>query len=447
MPVKNYEAAKYSTIPNGMQLLNVIRDNASAQYKEWVPVATQDNIADVGNPILQYEAAKNEFLAALANRIGLVIASSKSYNNPLKPFKKGLMTLGETVEEYFVNISKAEPYYLENDMGMTDCEDAFKRRIPDVKTAFHKRNRQDKFAKSVSNDDLRTAFLSYQNVEDLVSRIIESLYTSDEFSEFLLMKNVLFEAGRRGALYTVPIADYRTSQDEAKKSITTIRGNALNMTFMSDKYNYMGVMTHTPIEDQIIFILTSFAASVDVEVLASAFNMDKTQFLGARIILDDFGGLENEGVVAIAVDREWFMVFDTYFSMTEIYNPARLYWNYFLHHWQILSYSPFKNAIAYTTQTPTVTDVTISPTTSTVAQATGGTATFTATVTGDGLVSPNVTWTPSVDGLTLVEDKDTHSVTVTVPANFQTTPITITATSVTDTTKTATATITVTPSA
>lgn len=194
MPTKSkYAMAEYSSIPRGIDILNVIRSDASPQYQERVPVATQENIAEVGNPILNFQAVRNEFLDNLVNRIGLVIITSRSYNNPLKSFKKGLMSLGETVEEIFVNLIKAEPYYLVDDQGMTAAEDEFKRRIPDVRAVFHIRNRQDKYPVTIQNDDLRTAFLSYEGVENLVSKIIEAVYTSDEYDEFLLMKNVFLK--------------------------------------------------------------------------------------------------------------------------------------------------------------------------------------------------------------------------------------------------------------
>lgn len=440
MPVKSkYAAAKYSAVPNGMQLLNVIRSDASQAYKDRVPEATQDNIAEIGNPILNYEATRNEFLDALVNRIGMVIITSRSYNNPLKRFKKGMMSLGETVEEIFVNIIKAEPYYLVDDQGKTAAQDEFERRLPNVLAAFHKRNRQDKYPVTIQNDDLRTAFLSYQGVEDLVSKIIEAVYTSDEYDEFLLMKNVFFEAGIRGALrpVTVPGLD---SDVNAKKTMTVFRQTALDLTFMRSDSNFMGVTTHTPLDEQVIFILSSVAATVDVEVLASAFNMDKTNFIGRRVIVDDFGGLEKEGVIAIAADEDWFMVFDNYLTMTSDYVASRLYYNYFLHHWETLSYSPFKNVVAFTTEAPTVTSVTITPGTASVTKAAGGTVQLTAAVTGTGLISNNVIWSITEDANASVNSSGL----VTIKSGITVDSLTVTATSKLDNTKSGTATITLT---
>lgn len=440
MPVKpKYAAAQYSAVPKGIELLNVIRSEASQAYQDRVPVATQNNIAEVGNPILNFQAAQNEFLDALVNRIGMVIITSRSYNNPLKPFKRGIMSLGETVEEIFVNIIKAEPYYLVDDQGKTACEDEFGRRLPDVRAVFHTRNRQDKYPITIQNDDLRTAFLSYQGVEDLVSKIIEAVYTSDEYDEFLLMKNVFFEAGLRGALTPITIPGLDTA-DNAKETMTIFRKSALDLTFMRNDSNYMGVTTHTPIDDQVIFLLTSVASSVDVEVLASAFNMDKTNFIGRRVIVDDFGGLEKEGVVAIQTDRDWFMVFDNYLTMTSDYVASRLYYNYFLHHWETLSYSPFKNARAFVTKAPTVTSVTVTPGTASLTKATGGTVQFNATVEGDGLISPDVVWSITEDANATISKTGL----VTVKGGITVDSLTVTATSKTDSTKTDTATITLT---
>ena len=420
MPVKSkYAAAEYSAVPNGMQLLNVIRSDASQAYKDRVPEATQDNIAEIGNPILNYEATRNEFLDALVNRIGMVIITSRSYNNPLKRFKKGMMSLGETVEEIFVNIIKAEPYYLVDDQGKTAAQDEFERRLPNVLAAFHKRNRQDKYPVTIQNDDLRTAFLSYQGVEDLVSKIIEAVYTSDEYDEFL------------------PGLD---SDVNAKKTMTVFRQTALDLTFMRSDSNFMGVTTHTPLDEQVIFILSSVAATVDVEVLASAFNMDKTNFIGRRVIVDDFGGLEKEGVIAIAADEDWFMVFDNYLTMTSDYVASRLYYNYFLHHWETLSYSPFKNVVAFTTTAPSITTVAVTPGTASVTKAAGGTVQLTASVTGTGLISNNVTWTITEDANASVNSSGL----VTIKPGITVDSLTVTATSKLDNTKSGTATITLT---
>lgn len=369
------------------KILNTIRANASSDYQERVPIATQNNIAEVGNAITNYEPTRNEFLNALINRIGMVIIQSRLYENPLREFKKGMLEFGKDIEEIFVEIAKAQSY----DPEVAETE-VFKRVIPDVKTIFHRMNRQDFYKVTISNDQLRTAFLSYRGIEDLIGRIVDSLYSGDNYDEFLLMKHLMMDYGDKGLFYPVTV-DEITDEASAKSFTVKLRAMAKTIGFMSNKYNAQGVHTFTPMDDIIIFMTPEAEALMDVESLARAFNLEYADFLGRVVIVDDFGGLEN--VQALMVDRQWFMVYDTFFNFTEQYNAQGLYWNYFFHHWQVLSTSQFANAIAFTTETPSITSVTISPKTATVSK--GQTVQFTTKVVSQGMASEAISYNVAGD--------------------------------------------------
>lgn len=431
---------KYQAYPKAIAMMNAIRAEASTEYKERVPEATADNIKAVGNPILTYAPTFNEFASALVNRIAFTVISSKMYNNPLKMFKRGLLEVGETIEEIFVALIKAEPYYLENDLGMTDAEDLLKRRLPEITAVFHRRNRQDKYPVTVSYDDLRTAFVSWDGVDNLVKRIIEQLYSSDQYDEFLLMKNIFFEAGTRGALAEVQIPEI-TDKASTEEAVISMRTAMQNVGFMSPSYNYMHVPTYSNLEDLCLFILPDFNSRMDVQVLAAAFNIDKAAFLSRVIVVDDFGGLENAGVKAILADKDWFMVFDNLLTTRQADNAARLYINWFLHHWQTLSYSPFKTAVAFTVTPSEVLTVTINPSSLTLTRNNNANPTatlLTATVTGTGMYNPDVVWSTTIGTITqdgLLE----------VPNTWEGTTGTVTAISKQDPTIQDTMTVTLTP--
>jgi hypothetical protein len=414
------------------RILNTIRANASDEYQNRVPVATRDNIAEVGNAITNYEPTRNEFLNALINRIGMVIIQSRLYENPLRSFKKGMLEFGKDIEEVFVEIAKAQTYDPE-----TAETEVFKRVIPDVKTIFHRMNRQDFYKVTISNDQLRTAFLSYRGIEDLIGRIVDSLYSGDNYDEFLLMKNLMNDYGAKGLFYPITVTEV-TDEATAKKLTVNLRSTAKTLGFMSNQYNAQGVHTFTPIEDIVIFMTPQTEALMDVESLARAFNLEYADFLGRVVIVDNFGGLEN--VQALMVDKQWFMVYDTFFNFTEQYNAQGLYWNYFFHHWQILSTSQFANAIAFTTETPSVTSVTLSPKTATASK--GQKVQLTATVVGTGMATETVTWT--VTGTSDVKSTITSSGELSIASDEPNTELTVTATSVFDGSKKDTATITVT---
>lgn len=432
MPTKQTKTIAYASPQNVENILNVIRANATYDYQSRVPVATQNNIKEVGQAISNFTATQNEFLNALINRIARVIITSKMYKNPLRRFKKGLLEYGETVEEVFVNIAKAHEFD-----PVTAETQVFKREIPDVLSAFHKMNVQNFYKVTISQEQLRQAFLSYQGVSDLISRIVESLYSGSEFDEFLMMKQLIVERANAGDFYAINIPTPNATN--AKSIVSTIKGISNALEFMSNKYNPMGVATFTKKPDQILLVDAKFDAIIDVEVLASAFNMDKAEFMGQRVLVDDFGELT--GVVAALVDADFFMVFDNMISFTENYNGEGLYWNYFLHVWKTMSVSPFANAILFTTDEIEVGSITVSPATADILP--GQSMTFTANVVATGGADKTVAW--SVTGSTSPTNATTITSdgVLTVGDDETADTLTVTATNVYGTSVTGSATVTV----
>jgi phage-related minor tail protein len=96
----------YTFTNTSVQVLNAIRNSATQNYQNYVPKATAnaDSIREIGAIIMDNVALQNEFTNALVNRIGKVIVTSKSYQNSLRMFKKGMLEFGETIEEVFVEL-------------------------------------------------------------------------------------------------------------------------------------------------------------------------------------------------------------------------------------------------------------------------------------------------------------------------------------------------------
>lgn len=404
--------------PDIAKMLNAIRTNASQSYQDRIPVATQENIREVGNAILQFNATQNEFLNALVNRIARVLITSKMYSNPLKRFKKGTMEYGETIEEVFVNIANAQQF----DPEVAEKE-VFKREIPDVNAVFHRRNYENFFKVTISEQQLRAAFLSQQGISDLIARIVDSLYSGSEFDEFLIMKQLIADAATAGRMYPVKVP--APSAASAKEIVTKIKGISNKLEFMSSNYNPYGVLTVSKKNEQILIIDAEFDAMIDVEVLASAFNMSKAEFMGQRVLIDNFANLT--GVVAALVDESFFMVFDNLIEFTEQYNAQGLYWNYFLHVWKTFSTSPFATAILFLTTDIAVTGVTVTPANATVHK--GSNIVLTANVAGTGYPPSEVTWTITGNTsnktyispygvLYIGEDETADSITVTATSDY-----------------------------
>lgn len=416
---------------NAPQVLNAIRANQNYDYQSRVPEATQGTLKQVGNAILSSFDLQNAFLNALVNRIALVLINSKMFYNPLRVFKKGTIEYGEIVEEIFVNIAKAHVY----DPVVAEQE-VFKREIPDVDAIFHKMNYKNFYKVTIQNEDLRQAFLSSQGISDLIARIVDSLYSGANYDEFLIMKNMIVDAVKNGRMTSVTIPE--ATAENAKSIITTIKSVSNALEFPSTAYNAQGVLTYTPKDRQVLILDTKFDAINDVEVLASAFNMDKAEFMGRRVLIDNFADLT--GVPAVLVDESWWMVFDMQINFTEIYNAQGLYWNYFYHVWKLFSESPYSNAVVFTSNPNSVTSVTVSPESANVAK--GSTQQMTATVVTTGYAPKTVNW--SVTGAQTPTSRISNTGLLTVATNEPNDTLTVTAVSTYDPDKSDTSTITVT---
>ncbi len=449
---------KVKTLTNSsVDILNAIRNNASTNYRDYVPQATadSDSIREIGAVIMDYPALQNEFLSALVNRIGRVILTSKSYNNPWAMFKKGMLEFGESIEEVFVNIAK--PFQFDPKVAETNV---FKREIPDVRSAFHIMNYQKFYKATISNDQLRQAFLSIDGITDLIAKIVDAMYTGANYDEFQTMKYMLAKHILNGLMNPVTIADINATN--MNSIVSTIKGVSNKFTFLNSKNNLAGVMNHTPKQEQYLLVNSQFDATMNVEVLASAFNMDKAEFDGHHVLVDSFGDLDIErlnilfaddpsykeiekeqlkkldDIPCVLVDSDWFMIFDNYQNFTEQYNGEGLYWNYWYHVWKTFSVSPFSNNAVFVAGKPTVKAVTVTPDTATVSA--GGQLQLNVTVDTENYAPQSVIWS-------IEEGKANASISSTgmlkVNSVAKAVNITVKATSTFDSTKFGTAIITV----
>lgn len=350
-----------------IDILNVIRMNANAEYQNAVPEITKaTDIPKVGEVIYGTPAFSNYFISALINRIALVRVRSANFNNMYKELKKGYLEFGETVEEVFVNIAKARDFSVEKGEARE-----FKRTIPDVRSAFHAMNWRVQYPITIEDMELRQAFLSINGVQDLIAKLVDSIYNANEYDEYLLFKYLMIKAISHGKMYPVSIGDGKDMNEAAVQ----YRGMSNNLEFMNSKYNSAGVRTTTRKEDQYIFMDAFYNAKYDVNVLASAFNMDKATFMGHLKLIDSWNTFDNErfdviransdgieevtadelalmaDVKAVLIDKEWFQIYDNLDKMTEQYCASGMYWNYFYNVWKTISSSPFSNAIVFVTST------------------------------------------------------------------------------------------------
>src|SRR5699024_7422739 len=136
------------------------------------------------------------------------------------------------------------------------------------------------------------AFLSWEGITDLIARIVDSMYTGANYDEFQTMKYMLARHILDGRMYPVTVQE--VSEANVKSIVSAIKGVSNNFEFLSGNYNVAGVKTFTRKADQFMLVNSNFDATMDVEVLAAAFNMSKAEFMGHRVLVDSFGSLDTE---------------------------------------------------------------------------------------------------------------------------------------------------------
>lgn len=341
-------------IPKGAKVFNVVRADMNQVYMNTLPSATESNIQEISSILFNdaYQPMLNEFVTTLINRIALTIVRNKSFDNPLKIFKKGSVPLGTDIQDIYENPANAEQYEYSNTamaklLTITD---------PDTHVAYYRRNRQDLYTKTIAREGLQGAFVSWEKFEEYISAITTSLYSGNYIDEFKYTKAIIDGAYDSGKVI-VETVDAVTDETSARAFIKKARALYSKLKFPSTQYNAYskfsgakGEITTWTNEDRVVLITTSdLLAEVDVDVLARAFNIDNTKFLGRVIEVDAF---ENPEIQAVICDESWLQIYDNLFRFDEFYNARVMAWNEYLHVWGTYAICPFANAVILATAQP-----------------------------------------------------------------------------------------------
>lgn len=339
----------------GVKTFNFIRNNSTEAFVQTVPAATDDNIQTIANILFNdaYQPMLNEFINNLINRIALTIVRNKSYSNPLSIFKKGSIPLGTDIQDIFTNPAIAEKYEFSNTamaklLTITD---------PDTHVAYYRRNRQDVYTKTISREGLQGAFVSWEKFEDFITSITTSLYSGNYIDEFEYTKDLVNGAYVNNKVIVEKVTE-PTDETSSKAFLKKVRALYKKLSFPSTKYNayskFSGanglIKTWTEPDRVVLIIKADAMAEVDVDALASAFNLDKANFLGRVIEVDEFDSPEIVGVIC---DESWLQIYDNVFRFDEFYNARVMAWNEYLHAWGTYAICPFANAVVLATEEPT----------------------------------------------------------------------------------------------
>ena len=392
-----------------------------------LPVQGQ-SIKPIGKIILDNERYKNAFINTV-NLIGLTAIKRNAWDNPWDFTTRGTLRFGQQIREIINDLCNVYDY---NDVS-NDSTRFLESVVPNVYNYMHEVNFQKYYEQTTSDEQLAMAFDSEGGLFELIDNLTSMLYESMMYDRYIIDKYMLCRRILDGTMTSVKIDNYANLTP--RQRVSALKSISNKMTFRSPNYNPAGIRRATSFDKQIAIINTEFEADLTTEVLATSFFRDEAEMKSRMKLIDGFNNHDTErltevlgnqyvpftseeltelaSIPAVIISDEWYMDYDYSLDanaptkQTDFYNPTTLKRNIFLHSWRVFSTSPFEQAVVFTSETPTVNSVTVSPNQSSVSA--GLSLQLQAVVDTDGFANKAVQWT--------VEKADGEVTKVTVDAN------------------------------
>lgn len=339
---------------NNIDFLNGVRALASTEYKTRIPQATQTNVTGILDLIKEYTQTKDEFTGILLNKIVKTMVVNKAYTNPLKVFKKEPIPFGKTIESVFVELIQAKNFSEKFGDGTSEASSLLAKETINIKPEYYERNFQHKYKISISDEQLRTAFLSMEGLSQLTQGIVRSAVSSAEYDEYLLIRQLISNANVK----EIEITGYNELDEnaQAKKLTKMVQAQANRFRFMSTEFNQQQVHTHCLPSDCVIITTPEQVANLNVELLATAFNIPYAEMPSRIITIDGFmkadGQTEDEDILCMVADMDLIQFRDSLDTWENFRNPDTLMTNMFHHVWGSACICGFVNAVKF--KKPTV---------------------------------------------------------------------------------------------
>ena len=225
------------------------------------------------------------------------------------------------------------------------------------------RNRMDVFPVSINPQEVASAFQSEDMFISFLETKYKALQDSNAIVEWNMIKELINVNTETGNLITVDITG-KTDKELA----TMLREYMTKMSKPSSKFNnYINiegatgepVITSTP-KDKIIFMPDAkMLASLDVNVIAGAYNMAYADVTRNILSVDDFGynvyNRENQTIAetktskirAVLCDEAIFKFDESLSQQLGGVNPATMTQQTFYHVWQTIAMRPVCNCIVF----------------------------------------------------------------------------------------------------
>lgn len=325
----------------------------SNDYQIRVPDPTQATMAETVKALFKplNGRAYNEFVDTLVQRIGDTVVHQREWENPLSVFKGSKLNYGSTVQEIALNWVKAHSYNDEATAAVLGIS------RPQAEVCYHSINRQDRYDITVNRDELRQAFAEENGITNFINAILTAPINSDNYDEYRCMLQLLEFYDQNLGFFKVQaptldnLYDPTAEPGAGQQLLAMIRTYIELFKFPSTLYNAQ-VVDNIPVFEKdsskiVLITLPQVKSALDVFALAQLFHLDKAEVESRIIVVDE---MPIEGAVALLTTEDFFVCRDVEYQTASWFNPSTLSTNFFLHHWSVLSVSPFVPAVLFTTE-------------------------------------------------------------------------------------------------
>ena len=345
--------------------LNVLRQDASSQFQEVVPIVDENtSIESYSAPLLNTPKFMNEFVDVLVQRIVYTqLVDNKVFRNPLRILEGDRIPLGYLGQEIFINPAEGRDY------DVNDFAGALKKYESDTKVQYMYINFDKQYPVTIIRQELKQAFVSWDKLDSYISGITNSLYNGYYIDEYKNTKGLVTNAYRSNAVQ-IEVVNGLTDQEKTKRFVEKARTLFLNFQTPSSKYNAWSkiggygreIVTFTEPENIVMLIRNDIRSNLDVNILGNAFNMDKTKLLGNILPVDNFDIVDKQGkviydgshILGMICDKSWFRIKEQDIFINDFRNANNRSINYYLNVVKMFNYSYFANAVVFATEVPQV---------------------------------------------------------------------------------------------
>lgn len=284
-------------------------------------------------PTPTYTQTKQEFLNSVLNKIGKQEFSNKTYTNPLKRLRGQFIEGPTDIEEIYVDRASDTGY----DKDGTTVLDRVK---PTTSVQYHTNTVEHGYKCTVQNKQMRKGFLNANGLQTMAQAIINSLHTGQELDDYQDCINTLkaltsAPKGTKANVFTVaPVTDETTSKAFTKTIKKTIHKMKDYGTTFSDKGSYADA------SELILFIDSDTDVEVQVEHLASAFNMTVAELSEtSKIVIPNMKTKLGNNTIAVLSHNKCIKINPCYYDLDSIKNTRGKFVNYDLATETLCSYT------------------------------------------------------------------------------------------------------------